>query len=106
VPHVRLTCPGLPWGVRGPKKMGAAQTIALFAKSQTATDRIAQDAGLGASDERGIVPQGTAESGSHVIQRMRSDHPPNYCLMIALYPSDSSFCLTSAACMRLANGPT
>jgi hypothetical protein len=22
VPHVRHTCPGVPWGVRGPKKMG------------------------------------------------------------------------------------
>ena len=25
VPHVRQTCPGVPWGVRGPKKMGATQ---------------------------------------------------------------------------------
>jgi len=23
VPHVRPTCPGLPWGVRGPKTVGA-----------------------------------------------------------------------------------
>jgi hypothetical protein len=30
VPHVRLTCPGLPWGVRGPKMMGAAQRLLYY----------------------------------------------------------------------------
>jgi hypothetical protein len=30
VPHVRLTCPGVPWGVHGPKEMGAAQRSSLY----------------------------------------------------------------------------
>jgi len=29
VPHVRPTCPGVPWGVHGPRKMGAALSTLL-----------------------------------------------------------------------------
>jgi hypothetical protein len=72
---------------------------------------LAQDAVLGGPNDGEIVPKGTAEDVPHEVHRrvsviLTSYNPATYCLIIALYPSDSNFCLISVACVRLANGPT
>jgi hypothetical protein len=36
VPHVRPTCPGVPWGVHGLKKMGRSPLRTLLLGEQTA----------------------------------------------------------------------